>query len=174
MILGADSSYPIPAGAYKTSDQPAKNVRVTFGHSLSPNPAVELAIDLPEENLAGVNLTGKIIVTNTGNVALYRVPLILDSQFFQPETQSWEIAFLPPHGSASVDFTLPAAGWTSRFTDTLTAATDLNQTSRRLTITPAYRLVFGSQAFRLALFSFAALLVLKLIHARLVKAKPAV
>ena len=172
VILGADSSYPIPAGAYKTSDQPAKNVRVTFGHSLSPNPAVELAIDLPEENLAGVNLTGKIVAVNTGNVALYRVPLILDSQFFQPETQSWEIAFLPPHGSASVDFTLPAAGWTSRFTDTLTAATDLNQTSRRLTITPAYRLVFGSQAFRLALFSFAALLVLKLIYARLVKAKP--
>jgi hypothetical protein len=68
VILGADSSYPIPAGAYKADDQPAKNVRVNFGRSHVPEPAIDLAIELPEENLAGINLAGKIVATNTGNV----------------------------------------------------------------------------------------------------------
>ena len=160
----------IPAGAYKADDQPAKNVSVTFGRSVTVKPQVELALDLPRESLAGVSLTGKIKVTNNGNAALYQIPVRLDTGRSQSD---WEIAVLPPLASTEIEFTLPATSWNSRFTDTITAVTDLDQTSRQLTITPAYRLVFGNQAFRLALLSLTGLLVLKLVHARLVKAKPA-
>ncbi|OIN88942.1 hypothetical protein AUJ59_02895 [Candidatus Beckwithbacteria bacterium CG1_02_47_37] len=169
VILGADSSYPIPAGAYKTDSQPAKNVRVTFGRSLVPNPAVELAIDLPKESLAGVGLNGKILVKNSGNAALYQIPINLDSE---RNHLNFQIAALPPMASTEINFSLPITSWNSRFTETLTVSTDLTTASRQLTVSPAYRLIFGNQPFRLALFSFAALLVLKLIHARLVKAKP--
>ena len=172
VILGEDSSYPIPAGAYKTNDQPAKNVAVNFGRSVLPEPQVEVEFNLPRESLAGVNLTGKIIVKNTGNVALYKLPLELTTQFLKAKPSSWEIAFLPPKSQTEVEFSLPASAWNSRFTETLTASTKLGQTSRSLTLTPAYNLVFGSRAFRLAVLSFGVLIVLKLVYARLVKARP--
>ena len=171
VILGEDSSYPIPAGAYKTNDQPAKNVAVNFGRSVLPEPQVELEFNLPRESLAGVNLTGKIIVKNTGNVALYKLPLELTTQFLKAKPSSWEIGYLPPKSQTEVEFSLPASAWNSRFTETLTASTKLGQTSHSLTLTPAYNLVFGSRAFRLGLLSLGGLIVLKLIYARLVKAK---
>ncbi|MDP4031151.1 MAG: transglutaminase domain-containing protein [Patescibacteria group bacterium] len=171
VILGQDSRYPIPAGAYKTDDQPAKNVHVDFGRSVQATKGLKLSLDLPKESLAGVNLKGKIIVANTGNVALYRVPVQLTSQLLKPQPDSWQIEALPPLSRAEIEFTLPASGWNSRFTDTLTAASDLDQTSRQLTVTPAYNLVFGSLAFRLALASLLGLVMLKLIYARLVKSK---
>ena len=170
MILGADSNYPIPAGAYKADDRPAKNINVVFGRSVSPAANLELELDLPEESLAGVNLTGKIRIKNSGNVALYQLPVKLDSPRFRSQ---WEVAVLPPSAATEIQFTLPAAGWTSQFRETLIVDAGSQQVSRRLTIIPAYGLIFGSQAFRLAVLSLTGLVVLKLIHARLVKAKPA-
>lgn len=173
VILGQDSSYPIPAGAYKTNDQPAKNISVNFGHSVRPEPQVTIEFNLPKESLAGVNLSGKIIVKNTGNVALYQIPLTLSGKFLQLKPTNWEIGYLPPKSQTEVEFSLPATAWNSRFTETLTAKTSLGQTSHELHLTPAYNLVFGSQAFRLAVLSLGGLVVLKLIYARLSKTKPA-
>lgn len=172
VILGQNSNYPVPAGAYKNDDQPEKNISVTFGKTVSPSPAVELSFNLPQESPAGINLTGKIIVKNSGNVALYRLPLSLAGGRLKPSPQSWEISWIPPKGQAEVEFTLPASSWNSRLSEVLTAQTTLGQVSHRLNLVPAYSLVFGSQAFRLALLSLAGLIVLKLIYDRLVKAKP--
>ncbi len=173
VILGEDSSYPVPAGAYKTNDQPAKNVSVNFGRSVLPQSRLELKFNLPTETLAGVNLSGKIIVTNTGNVALYQIPVNLTGQVLLKKPLSWEVSYLPPKSQSEIEFSLPASSWNSRFTETLTAGTTLGQTTQELRLTPAYNLVFGSRAFRLALLSFGGLIVLKLAYARLVKAKPA-
>lgn len=172
VILGQDSSYPIPAGAYKTNDQPAKNVAVNFGRSVLSDPRVEVEFNLPRESLAGVNLSGKIIVKNTGNVALYKLPLELTTQFLKAKPLSWEIAFLPPKSQTEVEFSLPASAWNSRFTEILTAGTTFGQTTHELNLTPAYNLVFGNRAFRLAVLSLGGLIVLKLVYARLVKTKP--
>lgn len=170
VILGADSDYPVPAGAYKADDRPAKNLSVVFGRSVTPRSNLELEFDLPEEGLAGVSLTGKIRVKNSGNVAVYQIPVSLTSPRLNSE---WTVTALPPNAATEIEFTLPAAGWNRRYRETLTASAGGQQLSRGLTIIPAYGLIFGNQAVRLALASLAGLLVLKLIHARLVKAKSA-
>lgn len=172
-ILGADSNYPIPAGGYKAGGEPVKNVEVSFGRSLLPREELAIAIDLPDKALAGVSLAGKIKVTNTGNAALYHLPLTLsgNEQRFSP--QSWEIETLPPFASAEVDFTLPASGWNTYLALDLVAETGLARAEHRVRLLPAYRLAAGHPWVRGGLIVAGALIMLKLIHAILVKAKSA-
>ena len=170
VTLGQDSAYPIPAGAYKTDDQPAKNVAVNFGHSVLPRPQLQLELKLPREGLAGVSLTGKILVKNSGNVALYQTPIKLATETLQPLIDSWTIDFLAPQSQTEIEFSLPAASWRSNFTETLTASTALTQTTESITLTPAYRLVLANRAVRFGALSLTLLVVLKLIYAGYLKA----
>lgn len=172
VIQGENSSYPIPAGAYKLDDSPAKNVNVVFGKSVGPAPAVELILDLPEKSLAGVGLNGKIVIKNSGNTALYRVPVELVSRRFKLDHGRWEIESLPPKSYQEISFSLPATAWNSSFSDTIRVKTELTEISKNLEVTPAYRLIPASRSFRLIMLSLAGLIVLKLIYARLVQAKP--
>ena len=170
VTLGQDSAYPIPAGAYKTDDQPAKNVAVNFGHSVLPRPQLQLELKLPREGLAGVSLTGKILVKNSGNVALYQTPIKLATETLQPLIDSWTIDFLAPQSQTEIEFSLPASSWRSNFTETLTASTALTQTTESITLTPAYRLVLANRAVRFGALSLTLLVVLKLIYAGYLKA----
>lgn len=171
VMLGESSTYPIPAGAYKIDLQPEKNVSVEFGQSIRPQPNLTIDIVIPEKNLSGISLTGKIVVTNTGNVAQYQLPVKLQAQKFKLTENNWEIDALPPFSRSEIEFILPPTSWTNRFSDRLTVTVPGSEVYRDLEVSPVYqvalhpRLLLGGLSLILSLF------MLKLIYGRIIKAR---
>jgi len=163
-ILGQNSNYPIPAGAYKLESTQGKDVEITFGHSVSTQPQTQLHLHLPDQTLAGMPITGKIILENTGNVAVYQQTIKLKSDNFSLPTDTWNIASLPPYSRHTIEFELPATAWNQTLTDTLTATSDLSQTQHQLTLLPAYRLLITHPQLKrfLILFIFVLILLISL------------
>lgn len=170
-ILGNDSGYPVPAGAYKTDGRPAKNVHVSFGPAADPRTDLKLELDLPGETLAGLSVNGKIKLKNRGNAALYRLPVNLAAA---GQNRDWELPVLPPLSTRELDFILPASAWNQAEAVEITVAAGSERLSHRLRIQPVYRYLMSSSRFRLGLLAAAgALFMLKFIYARMVKAKSA-
>jgi len=159
-ILGQNSNYPIPAGAYKLESTQGKDVEITFNRSVSAQPQTQLHLQLPNQTLAGMPITGEIVLENTGNVAVYQQTIKLKSDNFSLPTNTWTIASLPPYSRHSFEFELPATAWNQALTDTLTATSDLSQTQHQLTLLPAYRLLITHPQLKRFLILFIIILIL--------------
>jgi len=158
-IMGQESDYPVPAGAYKTQNQETKDVLVEFGKPLEANPQTQLIINLSDNSLAGVNLEGQLILKNTGNIAVYHQTVTLNSEHFNLPQNQWQITVLPPFSQRTINFTLPATAFNSNFTDKLSAASDLSSASRQITILPAYHYLLNNRYFIIGLCGLSALLI---------------
>jgi len=159
-ILGQNSNYPIPAGAYKLESSQDKDVEVTFGRSVSAQPQTQLQIHLPDQTLAGMPITGEIVLENTGNVAVYQQTINLKSDNFSLPTNTWTIASLPPYSRHTIEFELPATAWNQALTDTLTTTSNLSQAQHQLTLLPAYRLLLAHPQLKRFLLLFVLILIL--------------
>ncbi|MCG2691801.1 transglutaminase-like domain-containing protein [Microgenomates group bacterium] len=176
VFQGKDSQYPIPAGAYKTDDQQTKDVEVSFGQPLAHLPQTSLVFDLPDKFLAGVPLKGRLILKNTGNIALYNQTIKLTAAKMKLTKDYWTIAFLAPFSQVSLPLEIPPTGWNQTLTDQLHAESELSSAQHPLIITPAYRLIVTSPKFKVYLLFgvtiILLLIVLKLIYERFFAPKP--
>lgn len=170
VFQGQDSQYPIPAGAYKTDDRQTKDVEISFGRPLAHLPQTSLVFDLPDKFLAGVPLKGRLILKNTGNIALYNQTIKLSAAKMKLTQDQWTIAFLAPLSQVSLALEIPPTGWNQTLTDQLRAESELSSAQHPLIITPAYRLIATSPKFKLYLISgitiILLLIMLKLIYER--------
>ena len=167
-LLGLDSQYPVPAGAYKNAGQDTKDVHVDFGKPLTPKDSSKISFKLPDSSIAGVNLTGQILLENTGNTALYNQTVTLNSTHFKLDKSSWDVPVLPPFSTHSIDFELPAGNWHEHITDTLTAESNLSSTIHILELSPAYQYITNSKYFYYSLYGLVALIT-GLISYKLIK-----
>ncbi len=170
-ILGEDSTYPIPVGAYKLeSNLESKDVNISFGSSTKPEYSTQLKIHLPQTALAGVDLKGELIITNTGTTALYNQEISLLTQNLKANKDTWIIPVLPPFGAQILPITLKATNWNDNFTETVKAISDLSQTNDQIIISPAYSYLTTSPNFKYALGSIAliaCIIILKLIKKKI-------
>jgi len=169
-ILGQDSSYPIPAGAYKLASNQTKDVDISFGHSITANPQTSIKFNLPDKTLSGMPISGQVILSNTGNIALHNQTIALTSGFFKLPKTAWTIPHLPPFSQYIIDFELPASSWNSNLNDTLTAVSNLSQAEHQLTLMPAPQFIFKHPKFKFIL-AFPLITLLGLSLAKIVKAK---
>ncbi len=158
-LLGYDSQYPIPAGAYKVGNQDTKDIDINFGSKLDSIQSTSLKLNLPQSILAGVPIKGQIILENTGNIALYNQTVNLDSDYLKLDQTSWNLPVLPPFSSQVIEFEIPASNWHDNLTNTFLATSDLSETSHKLTLSPAYQFVLNSKYFYYTLFGLTAITV---------------
>ena len=137
---GLDSSYPIPAGAYKLSGNDSKDVSVEFGRSILPQERIAISFNLPTSAIAGVAIKGEVVVTNTGTVALYDLPINVTSSHFSIKNAQFTVPNLPPFSHIAIPIELPATGWMDNLTDTVTASSGNYSAAHKITLTPAYSL----------------------------------
>ncbi|MFH0943464.1 MAG: transglutaminase-like domain-containing protein [Candidatus Beckwithbacteria bacterium] len=169
VFQGQDSQYPIPAGAYKTNNLQLKDVVIEFGKPQNHQPQTSLKFDLPKKGLAGIAIKGKLILLNSGNIALYHQTITLTANFLGLVQTSWEIPVLPPFSQFEIPLEIPATGWNQRFSETLTAESDYAIATHSLSVDPAYRLIISHPKFKLYISLIGLLLflpVLKLIYER--------
>lgn len=99
-IRGESSVFPIPAGGYSfTSDPVSKDVQVGFANTL-PNetPIFSLDSTIPKTSIAGLPITGDIVVRNNGSAYLPDQILYLTSTTLTPQTQILQTSGVPPFG----------------------------------------------------------------------------
>jgi hypothetical protein len=70
-----ESSYPVTAGSYKQDGVDSKDVEVTFTKNFEPTQQFGITTQALGTGLVGLPLPSQIIMTNTGNSALYKIPL---------------------------------------------------------------------------------------------------
>lgn len=167
-LLGLDSKYPVPAGAYKLNGQNSKDISVVFGSPVETNKSTNLSLSLPKTSIAGVSIKGQLILENTGNIALYNQSISLNSKHLKLSQTSFNVPVLPPFSKHTIDFELPASNWSDNFTDSITAESELSSTSHQLKLSPAYNFVTNSKYFYYSLFSLVALFT-GLISFKLIK-----
>jgi transglutaminase-like putative cysteine protease len=142
VILGESSDYPIPAGAYKTNSDQEKDVEINFGASVQPQPKTHQELKLPRQSIAGLPLNGSIIIKNTGNIALYNLPVQLTAQKLQFSPQTWTVAILPPFASQVIELSIPATAWNASFQDELKLTVNKTKLTQTITISPLYHHLF--------------------------------
>lgn len=109
-IKGKEDDYPIPAGGYKFDEiNGGKDVSVTFAKDAKIQPAeIQIDAQFPKTVIAGLPITGKILVSNTGGSSLTPTTISIKSVALKPQDQvittkkmlpfakeSWKVSFVP-------------------------------------------------------------------------------
>ncbi|RJQ26165.1 transglutaminase family protein [Candidatus Parcubacteria bacterium] len=99
VIKGKDSSYPVPAGGYKTNPD-SKDIEISFAREqdFSIKEIYEVKNDLQNFYLSGFPIEGNIKVTNTGNSILKDKKIDIYSKL-EPKIQSLLTGDIPPYGT---------------------------------------------------------------------------
>ncbi len=107
VIKGEDSSYPIPAGGYKFSDDQIHDVEVTTSNFYtSESPQLLADTKFQREYLAGLPINGKITITNVSGLLSPNQTITVTSNSLNPNTQDLYFDKIPPFGQKvlSVNF----------------------------------------------------------------------
>ncbi|MDP3987997.1 MAG: transglutaminase domain-containing protein [Candidatus Levybacteria bacterium] len=104
VIRGKDSSYPIPAGGYKLSENAqTQDVKVEFADSYDISfPKVEVGIDLPQKTLSGLPVQGFVIFRNTSSVVYPAGFLSVEADGLLPKLTKSTYDEIPPYGYIKV------------------------------------------------------------------------
>ncbi len=106
VVKGADSTYPLPAGTYKTQgDKNTKDVSVTF------SPPVHLPLEqfsfspvTNDKYFAGFPMQGQIQVTNSGQIMTSEHKVLISSSTLSPSSQEVDLQPIPPYGTIQDNF----------------------------------------------------------------------
>jgi len=100
VIHGQDSIFPQVPG-----EGPEKNVQVNFAEKLpETREKIEVIFNIPEKNISGKIVSGKIIIQNQGNTALHDLNLMIKNKAVQIDS-------LPPFSDHVFPLTLSKVSW---------------------------------------------------------------
>lgn len=138
VILGTNSSYPFPAGAYKVStNKTAKDVNVEFGDNFDlPNKTLSISEDFPKTYFSGVNIQGNILIKNVGNVLSDSQTVTLSSDFLKPTKQKIYFGKIPPFGSVSIPVSFKSPSFLTNKKDNIKIAINENYIAKEIRISP--------------------------------------
>ncbi len=141
-IHGFSSTLPLPAGEYKLKESD-QDINIGFNKQLSAEdfqPGKEdliLKFVLPENNISGKKVNGKILIRNTGPLLVVRSVLIVKSDFL-PHNSSFSFGALPPGGETSVDISISPLPLNFRGEGIITAKVGNSRISQKLIFKPFY------------------------------------
>jgi hypothetical protein len=100
VVKGENSTSPIPAGAYSSSNgSVSKDVQIGFATTL-PDETPEFAVDstIPKQAIAGLPIEGKVVIRNNGSAYIPSQLLYLSSLTLNPRSQTLKTSGVPPFG----------------------------------------------------------------------------
>lgn len=109
---GFSSTYPVPAGGYKTDPGQTGDVKVLPAENL-PEATFEpsLSIEIPKILLSGRQVLARVIVKNLSNQAIFSDPLKIQAENLNLKTPSKiNLGVLPPNASRLVKIELDSRG----------------------------------------------------------------
>ena len=120
VIKGKDSSYPVPAGGYKLSqDQNLIDVNVSIGDNFNPNVVLLPNIALQSEAMAGFPIDLSIKVQNLGNSISTNQNLTESTAYLTPTQQTIYFQKIPPYGFVQIPIAFDKTSFLTNRTDTV-------------------------------------------------------
>lgn len=103
-IKGESSLYPVSAGGYNTTrDLISKDVQVGFSTAIpQETPSFSLDSTIPAHVIAGLPISGNVIIKNTGSAYIPSQLVYLTSSTLDPHMQTLQTAGVPPFGILEV------------------------------------------------------------------------
>lgn len=137
-IRGESSIFPIPAGGYNyTNDSVSKDVQVGFDNNLPHDtPIFSLDSTIPQTTIAGLPITGNIVIKNNGSAYLPSQIIYLTSNSLTPSTQTLQTAGVPPFGYLEIPVTFnstnPLKNTKATYTIRVAGVSKVEQTQSKL------------------------------------------
>lgn len=138
VIKGVNSSYPIPAGGYKISeDLKTKDINIGFGDSFDPSiQTLSVGEDFSENYFSGTNIQGNILIKNAGNVMSDSKMVTVTTDFLKPQLKKIYLAKIPPFGSILIPVSFKRPSILTNKTDMIKIAINENYISKEILISP--------------------------------------
>lgn len=121
VIKGESSSYPVPAGGYKTSTfTNSKDVNVALGKSFDQTiEKVSVETQIPENILSGLPINGYIKISNTGSSLIKNHEVDVATNFLSPKNQAVLSQDIPPYGYLLLPITFKRTSFLTNAADTI-------------------------------------------------------
>ncbi len=137
VIKGQDSSYPVPAGGYKLSqDKNLKDVNVKIGGDFNPSVALKPDINLQNEAMGGFPIELIIKVQNSGNSISENKNITVTTAYLSPKEQTIYFQKIPPYGFAEIPVEFGKTSFLTNRTDAVKITLGNNVYTKKIRILP--------------------------------------
>jgi hypothetical protein len=139
-INGEDSSYPVPAGGYKTSEnQDTKDVNIQIGKEFDQN-STKLTSDFLGDGsvIAGVPFKGFIKVSNFGREIIQKQQVDVKTNYLLPKDQVAIIEAIPPYGYTLIPINFKSTPLLTNNSDTIKITVGNYITYKNVKISPFF------------------------------------
>lgn len=138
VIKGISSSYPIPAGGYKTSfNKNTRDINVTFGDNFVPkNQILTLIGDFAKSYFSGTAPQGNILIKNDSDTMSPPQEILISTEFLKPSTRKIIIGQIPPYGSLKIPVNFDKPSFLTNRTDIIKISLKENFISKEIKISP--------------------------------------
>lgn len=140
VINGQNSSYPIPAGGYKfTNDLNSKDVNVTLAKQFNPvTSPLEIKLIINKEFLSGFPITGNVQIKNTGQSISETNQLLISSTHLTPSTKKLIVNKIPPFGYLIIPISFNKTSILTNQADTIRIQFGENTVYKNINIYPFF------------------------------------
>lgn len=136
-IKGKDSSYPVPAGGYKTArDLSTKDVNVELSSDFQGSSDLLLTAKIPSQTLPGLPLNGEVIVKNNGSMISDEQEILITSYFLKPDAANIKLGKIPPFGFVRIPISFKKTNILTNRSDIIKIKLGNNSYEQRILISP--------------------------------------
>ncbi|MBF8249594.1 MAG: transglutaminase protein [Candidatus Levybacteria bacterium] len=138
VIKGASSTYPVPAGGYKISENNnSKDINVSFGDEFAPQTqTLTLSSDLNPGYFSGTKVQGNILINNAGHIMSSPQEIVISTDLLQPLSQKIIVGSIPPFGFIKIPIGFKQTSFLTNKTDAVRIAINENYVTYKIRITP--------------------------------------
>lgn len=138
VIKGVSSTYPIPAGGYKISDDKAtRDIAIAFDESFDPpNQTLSFSEDFSKSYFSGFPMKGNVLIKNVGNVISEDKSVTITTNFLKPTKQKIYFGEIPPYGSLSIPVAFDKPSLLTNKTDTVRITINKTILHKNILISP--------------------------------------
>ena len=137
---GIKSSYPVPAGGYKFSDNiNAKDVKVSIGEKFTQsNSDLNVKIDIMQNHISGFPITGGVEIKNASGVLSSSEKLYIFSEKLKPSYQELLVSPIPPFGKNTISFKFTSTDILTNESDVIRISLDKKSSYKNIYISPFF------------------------------------
>jgi hypothetical protein len=137
-IKGISSSYPVPAGGYKTSENDnSKDINVELGDIFPVQPqTLILSENFADSYFSGFAPQGEIIISNNSRIISSPQTVSITAGILTPLSQNISFGKIPPFGFLKIPVNFDKPALLTNKTDTVRITINKNYISKKIKITP--------------------------------------
>lgn len=138
VVKGINSTYPVPAGGYKISDNnQTRDIDVQLGDSFTSQiQTLTISSDFAGSYFSGFSPQGNIFIKNDSNTISLPQEITIGTDFLKPLSQKIFIGSIPPFGFIEIPIKFDKPSLLTNKTDAVKIAINENYISKEIRISP--------------------------------------